>query len=428
MLDIQFVLANKELVIEMMRNRQKEPVDMVLLQSLYSERQIALQEVEKINREKKITADARDIEKGKTLKEEAHKKETHLSDVTKRLTEMLYLIPNMPLADVPIGKNDSENIVLREWGDKKVFSFPIKPHWELGIDLNIIDTERATKISGSRFAYIKGELVRIQFALLQLLFDVVTSQEELKKIIIKNNLSTKDTPFIPVLPPVIINPEYLHGMGRLDPKEDKYYLAEDNQFLTGSAEHTLGPMHTGEIFKEEQLPLRYIGYSTAFRREAGSYGKDTKGILRQHQFDKAEMETFSLPQDSKNEQDLLVAIQEHLLQVLQLPYRVMAVCTGDMGSPDARQIDIETWMPGQGVYRETHSADLVGEYQSRRLGIKFDTNGKKEFVHMNDATAFAMGRMLIAIMENYQEEDGSIAVPQVLRKYCNFEKINPLVS
>ena len=199
---------------------------------------------------------------------------------------------------------------------------------------------------------------------------------------------------------------------------EHYMFPEDDLMLIGSAEHTLGSMHMNKIFEEKDLPIRYAGYSTAFRREAGAAGKDTNGILRQHQFDKLEMEVFSLPENSMQEQNFLVAIQEHVLQLLRLPYQVLAVCTGDMGFPDNRQIDLETWMPGQDKYRETHSADSTGGFQSRRLNTRVRrADGKIEPVHMNDATVVAIGRTLIAIIENYQQADGSVKIPEVLKKY-----------
>ncbi|HUZ92396.1 MAG TPA: aminoacyl--tRNA ligase-related protein, partial [Candidatus Paceibacterota bacterium] len=203
-----------------------------------------------------------------------------------------------------------------------------------------------------------------------------------------------------------------------EPKEERYYIPSDDAYLVGSAEHTLGPLHMDETIPEENLPLRYVGFSTAFRREAGSYGKDTKGILRVHQFDKIEIESFTLPEYAVTEQDFIVAIQENMMWELELPYQVVQICTGDMGGPDARQIDIETWIPSQGKYRETHTSDYMGDYQARRLNTKVKRkSGKTEFVHMNDATAFAIGRTLIAIMENYQTKDGKIEVPKVLQKY-----------
>lgn len=211
-------------------------------------------------------------------------------------------------------------------------------------------------------------------------------------------------------------------MARYLTPDEHYLFPNDDLMLVGSAEHTLGSMHMDQIFTEADLPIRYVGYSTAFRREAGSHGKDMKGILRQHQFDKLEMEVFSLPENSVEEQNFLVAIQEHAMQLLKLPYQVVSVCTGDMGFPNNRQLDIETWMPGQDKYRETQSADLTGGFQARRLNTRVRRDdGRIEPVHMNDATMFAIGRTLIAIIENYQTEDGKIRVPEVLKKYINTE-------
>lgn len=214
-------------------------------------------------------------------------------------------------------------------------------------------------------------------------------------------------------------------MARLEPAEDKFRTQIDGLYLVGSAEHSLGPLFINETIDEKELPQRFVGYSTSFRREAGSYGEDTRGILRVHQFDKLEMESFTAPEASEKEQDFLIAIQEYLMQQLGIPYRVVAICTGDMGDPDYRQVDIEAWLPAQGKYRETHTADLMTDYQSRRLNSKVRRkNGETDFVHMNDATAFAIGRTLIAILENYQNKDGSVKVPQVLRKYTGFKKIS----
>jgi len=240
----------------------------------------------------------------------------------------------------------------------------------------------------------------------------------LQKVAAHARLTIDAKPFTAVVPPVFMRPQVMNRMARLDPIEDRFFFEKDDLILIGSAEHTLGPLHMDETVKEEALPIRYVGYSTAFRREAGSYGKDTKGILRQHQFDKIEMESFTLPEDGLAEQELMVGVQEYLLQQLGLPYQVVLVCTGDMGFPDQRQIDIETWMPGQNTYRETHSADYVGGFQARRLNTRVKrADNSVEHVHMNDATAFAIGRTLIAILENYQNEDGSVTIPEVLRPY-----------
>ena len=415
MLDIQFILQNKEIVKNAIRNKQKPDVDLDKVEELYNTRKDMLQKVEEGNRLKKQYAEERDIEKGKELKADLQRNEVILREVSLELTNLLDKIPNVPLPDVPIGKDEDENVVIRSVGDRRVFDFPPLPHWEIGKDRDFIDNERAAKTSGARFTFIKGDLALLQFAIIQYVMSVVTDQKKLEEI--KGDLDIKVTPFIPVIPPVMIKPEILHGMARLNPKEDKFYIESDNLNLVGSAEHTLGAMHVGETIDEKELPLRYIGYSTAFRREAGSYGKDTKGILRQHQFDKLEFECFTLPEDSKLEQDFLVKIQEYLMQGLGLPYTVVMVCTGDMGGPDLRQIDIETWMPGQDKYRETHSADYMGEFQARRLGIKFNKDGEKDFIHMNDATCFAIGRILIAIIENYQNADKTITIPEVLRRF-----------
>jgi seryl-tRNA synthetase len=215
----------------------------------------------------------------------------------------------------------------------------------------------------------------------------------------------------------MIKPEIFRRMARLSDadKDERYYLQQDDAFLIGSAEHTLGPIHVDSTLTENQLPLRYIGFSTSFRREAGSYGKDTGGLFRVHQFDKLEMESFTVPEDSHTEQDFIVAVQEYLVHSLGIPYQLIAICTGDMGKPDARQLDINSWLPGQNKYRETHTSDLMTDYQARRLETKVKRKtGETQYAHMNDATAIAIGRFIIAILENYQQADGSVKIPEVL--------------
>lgn len=423
MLDIAFILENRDIVQTAIENKQKEMVNFDKVEELYKKRSELVAAISENNRQRKQAAESRDTVRGSALKQELSKMEEMMRLTTKELTDIVATIPNIPSPDVPIGTDESDNVVVRQWGEKPSFAFEPKAHWDIGKERSLIDNERAAKVVGSRFTYLKGGLVRLQFALIQWVLETVGDEATIGEIITKNNLTVPNKPFTPVLPPVMITPEMLFGMARLEPKEDRYYIPEDNVFLIGSAEHTLGSMHASEMFAEADLPLRYIGYSTSFRREAGSYGKDTKGILRQHQFDKLEFQSFTVGEKSKPEQDLLVALQEHLMQQLNLPYQVVAVCTGDMGAPDIRQIDIETWMPGQNTYRETHSADLMGEYQARRLGTKVKReSGEKEFVHTNDATAFAMGRTLIAIIENNQQEDGTVAIPEVLQAYMNNAK------
>jgi seryl-tRNA synthetase len=243
---------------------------------------------------------------------------------------------------------------------------------------------------------------------------------------IADEAGVADHLFIPIIPPVMIKPDMYTRTARLSPEDadEKYKMAKDDLYLIGSAEHTLVAMHADEVLDVKQLPLRYIGFSTCFRREAGSYGRDVKGMIRVHQFDKLEMESFSAPEDSLKEHKFLIAVQEYLMQQLDLPYQVVINCTGDMGKPNARQVDIETWLPGQGRYRETHSADYMTDFQARRLNTKYKkAKGTTEFVHTNDATAIAMSRTPIAIMENYQQEDGSIMIPKALVPYTGFEII-----
>lgn len=402
----------------------KEEIDLDFLLELSDKKKSLQGQLDDINAKRNQAAKDQNFEEGKNLKQELAKVQVELDSVNKDFMRLMLLIPNIPSADTPIGNDENDNQILREWGEKPEFNFTPKEHFEIGDNLGIIDKERAANVSGARFAYIKGDLALLQFALIQFAFDTVTTEDTLKVIIEEAGLDVSSKPFVPVVPPAMVKPEVLNRMGRLEPKEDRYYLQEDDLYLAGSAEHALGPMHMDEVFVENEMPVRYLGYSTSFRREAGTYGKDTKGILRMHQFDKLEMETFCLPEVSRQEQDLLVAIQEYMMRRLKIPYQVISVSTGDMGKPDHRQIDINSWMPGQDTYRETHTSDLMTSFQSRRLNIKVARNdGKKELVHMNDATLFAIGRTLIAIIENYQQEDGTIRIPDVLQKYMGGKNV-----
>ncbi len=433
MLDIQFIRANKEIVAKAVADKQLS-LDVEKLLEKDQERMALLHEIEELQslkndindliQEAKTPEEKTEIiAKGKEIRAKLDEKEPLFSAVKIAYEALLTQVPNIPSDDTPVGKDESENVTMRQMGTIPKFAFEPKEHFELGEALDIIDTVRAAKVSGPRFAYLKGDMVLLEFALMQFAFSILINREKLAVIIKKNNLSVKDTPFIPVIPPVFIKPEPFARMARIEPKEERYYLPEDDLYLIGSAEHTLGAMHMDETFTESELPLRYVGFSTAFRREAGSYGKDAKGILRVHQFDKLEMESFTVAEESRAEQDFIVAIQEHLVSVLGIPYQVVQICTGDMGTPDARQIDIESWLPGQNKYRETHTSDLMTDYQARRLNTRVKrTSGQTEFVHMNDATAFA-GRTMIAILENFQEADGSVVIPEVLRPFMGKDVI-----
>lgn len=429
MLDIKFIIDNKDIVLKAIHDKQTEPVDVDRLIALYEERKKIRTELDTLNAARNKAAKEQHIEEGKRLKEEAAGLEAKLPDIEKELVALLSKIPNVPSADTPVGTDESANKILRSWGEPRTFSFDPKAHWDIGKALGIIDSEKAAEVSGSRFTYLKGDLVLMQFALMQFAFDTLTDRDTLAVIAEEAGLLAPDTtPFVPVLPPVFMRTAVMNRMARLHPMDERYVFEKDELVLVGSAEHTIGPLHMDEILEEKNFPVRYVGYSTAFRREAGAAGKDTRGILRLHQFDKIELETFTLPEKSMDEQNFIVAIQEYLMRKLGLPHQVVLKCTMDQGAPNHRGIDIETWMPGQpsakgegkGAYRETHTSDLMTSYQARRLNTRVRrADARIEHVHMNDATVFAMGRTLIAIMENYQEEDGSVRVPDVLQKYMH---------
>ncbi|MBU4350703.1 serine--tRNA ligase, partial [Patescibacteria group bacterium] len=295
-----------------------------------------------------------------------------------------------------------------KWGKLPEFDFEPKSHFELGESLDIIDTKRAGKVSGSRFGYLKNGMAKLELAMINFAVDFLSEQG-----------------FIPVIPPVMISLDSMKGMGYLEHggEENMYILDKDNLVLVGTSEQSIGPMHKDETFEEKDLPKRYIGISTCFRREAGSYGKDTKGILRVHQFNKVEMFSFTKPEDSDKEHEYLLSLEEKLMQALELPYQVVKMCSGDLGMPAARKYDIEVWLPSENRYRETHSTSTCTDFQARRLNIRFKRkDGKSEFVHMLNGTAFSE-RPILAILENYQQKDGSVLIPKVLQKYTGFEKI-----
>ena len=265
-----------------------------------------------------------------------------------------------------------------------------------------------------------GDLVKLQFGLVQFALKVLTDEKILQSIANEAGLKNISTePFTPTLPPAVARTEVYEATGRLNKEEQTYKLEGEDLWLNASAEHTLAPMFMGEILDGQQLPLRYVGYTTAFRREAGTYGKDLEGIIRLHQFDKLEMESFTLPEDGMNEHLFMIAIQEYLMQQLNLPYHVLNKCTADIGFPNARGVDIEAWLPGQNKYCETHTADFISDFQAEGTGTRAKKSDGNVFVHNNDATAFAMGRTMVAIIENYQNEDGTVRVPKALQPYMH---------
>ncbi|MFA6018297.1 MAG: serine--tRNA ligase [Patescibacteria group bacterium] len=418
MIDIKILREHGDLV-KRACEQKNVVLDIDAIFELDQRERLLTTELDEMNRQRNEAAKAKDIEAGKKLKAEGAILENELAMIRAELDPLLLKVPNLPTSDTPVGKSEDENVVLRQVGIKPSFSFTPKEHSEIGEALGIIDTRRGTDVAGTRFAYLMGDLVLLQNAMYQFALSILTNEATLSSIIAHANLTVSAKAFVPVAPPLFIRPDVFQKMARIEPRDERYHIVSDDLYLIGSAEHTLGPLHMNEIVKEADLPMRYCAFTSAFRREAGSYGKDMKGIIRLHQFDKMEMESFTVAEDGLAEQNFLVAIQEYITAQLGLAYQVVFCCTGDQGDPDARHIDIETWMPGQDKYRETHSADYMTDYQARRLDTKVKReSGKNELVHTNDATAFA-GRTLVAVLENYQNEDGSVTIPEVLCPFMN---------
>jgi len=425
MLDIQFIRDNPDLVEE--KSKQKNvKVDIKQLLSLDVERRKLLTEAEDLRQKRNQQAgDTKgqrpteaQIAEGKKLKDALAEIEADLTKVEADYLQRLQKVPNLSLDSVPVGATEDENVVVKTVGKPSKFDFTPKTDGELGVQNDTIDKERASKVAGARFAYLKGDLVRLQFAIINFVMDTLGDEKLLEKLIAENNLKVSAKPFTPILPPAMVKTEPYEASARLDAEEVTYKLANDELWMNASAEHSLCTMYMNEILDEKQLPIRYLGYATSFRREAGTYGKDTEGIFRMHQFDKLEMETFCTPETGLDEHKLMVAIQEYLVQQLELPYQLIQKCTADIGKPNAQGMDIDTWMPAQGKYRETHTADYMTDYQARRLKTRLRRgDGSLELVHTNDGTAFALGRILKAIIENYQTKDGDIKVPKVLQPY-----------
>lgn len=430
MIDIKFLRDNPDLV--KLKSEQKGyKVDIDKILELDRQRRELIVEVDDLRQQRndlsksKLAKDLQQatIDSVKTIKHSLNLKTEQLNHISQQFEDYLRQVPNLALDNVPIGRTENDNVVVKQVGHLPEFSFQPRPHYILAENLGLIDNKRATKISGSRFAYIKADLVKLQFALINFVFSSLSDQQVIDKIIKDNHLQTDNKPFTPILPPALLKTEPYLASSRLDEENVTYKIAQDDLWLNASAEHTLCTMYWNEVLDLKDLPIRYIGYSTSFRREAGTYGKDMEGIFRLHQFDKLEMEVFSTPEDGWNEHLLLVAIQEYLVGSLALPYQVLQKCTIDIGKPNAQGVDIETYLPGQAKYRETHSADYMTDYQSRDLKIRFKDNNQIRLVHTNDATAFALSRILIAIIENYQTAEGRIMIPKILQPFMNQEII-----
>ena len=423
MLDIELLRKDPEWVRERLSTRDKayaELVDKAL--ELDRERRAILKEIERLRAErnakskeigrlKKEGKDTSELEaEVKNLRESIEKYEVELSEVETKLREVMLSIPNLPHESVPVGEDESQNVEVRRWGKPREFNFQPKPHWEIGERLGIIDFERASKLSGSRFSVLLGWGAKLERALINFMLDL-HSKKGYKE----------------VLPPHLVRPEILIGTGQLPKFEEELYRCErDDLYLIPTAEVPLTNLFRDEILSEDQLPIYMVSYTPCYRREAGSYGKDVRGLIRQHQFDKVELVTIVKPEHSYEELERLTADAEAVLQALGLPYRVVLLCTGDMGFASAKTYDIEVWFPSQGRYREISSCSNCEDFQARRMNTKYrDSQGKLHFVHTLNGSGLAVGRTLSAILENYQQEDGSVIVPPALRDYLGVDVINP---
>lgn len=430
MLDIRFVRENAEKVQQNAKNKGYD-VDISALLSADGRRRGLSQRADDLREQRNTISEQMKggkptddlVEKGRKIKTDLAEIESELKSVDATFFEILKNVPNMAWGDVPVGASEDENEEVKVVGEIPTFDFEPKNHFEIAEAKGWLDKERAAKVAGSRFAYVMGNMALLQQSIIQFVMANLTNPTVIAEIISSANLNVSPKPFVPVLPPLMIRTEAYDQMDRLEPRDDRYKIEGEELWLQGSAEHVLGSMHAGEIFDEADLPVRYLGLATSFRKEAGTYGKDMEGIIRMHQFDKLEMESFSTNTQSFDEHLFFVAVQEFLLQQLKLPYHVLQKCTADIGKPNARGIDLEVWLPGQGKYRETHTADYMTDYQSRRLNTRVRTDDGLKLVHTNDATAFALGRAMVAIIENYQTVDGDVVVPEVLRPYIGGREV-----
>ena len=399
MLDIKFIRENPDLILKKAKDKGIE-VNIEHVLELDSKLRGLDTMVQSLREERNRTAKEKNIEKGKEIKVKLEKHENALNAIREELNRYLLQIPNPAKDDVKVGKNDSENEVLRKVGDPTKFDFTPKDHLSLGEKLDIIDVTRASKISGARFYFLKNDGALLEVALRQLAFDILLKEG-----------------FIPLVPPILIKTEIMKGLGYMENggDEDMYILDKDDLVLVGTSEQSIVAMHKDEVLSLKDLPKRYVGFSTCFRREAGSYGKDTRGILRAHQFDKVEMVSFTRQGEDDKEHEYLLSIEEKLLQALGIPYQAVKMCSGDLGYPAARKYDLEAWIPSENKYREVTSTSTTTDFQARRLNIKYQDGNEKKYVNILNGTAFST-RPIIAILENYQQEDGSIKVPEILQK------------
>jgi len=421
MLDIRYLRENFDAAAKALANRSGA-IDLSAFSGLDQQRRELLSEAEALKAEKnKVSAlIGKTKDKSQVQDEIVRMKEVssrikelddQLRSVEEQLNELLMGIPNIPHEETPVGQSEEDNVEIRCWGEKPTFSFTAKAHWDIGEDLGILDFERAGKLSGARFALYFGAGARLERALINFMLDLHTGEHG----------------YTETLPPFLVNRASMTGTGQLPKFEsDLFHTEEVDLFLIPTAEVPVTNIHRDEILQEKDLPLAYTAYTPCFRKEAGSHGRDTRGLIRQHQFNKVELVKFTRPEESDAELEKLLNNAEKVLQLLKLPYRVVDLCTGDIGFSAARTFDIEVWLPGQECYREISSCSNFRDFQARRAAIRFKREGgkKAELVHTLNGSGLAVGRTLLAVLENYQQEDGSVVIPEVLRPYMGgLEKI-----
>lgn len=417
MLDLKFVRSNLDLIKGMLEKRGYD-LDLSEFQSLDERRRSILGVIEELRHRRNTVSDqiaamkkrgedtSSLIAEMKTVSKDIREIEAELPDVMDQLNKLLMLIPNVPHESVVVGESADDNPVIREWGTIRDFDFTPLPHWEVGENLNILDFSRAAKIAGSRFSLQSGQGATLERALINFMLDVHITHHG----------------YIEILPPFLVNAESMTGTGQLPKfREDLFKIDGWDLFLIPTAEVPVTNIHREEILSAGQLPIRYVSYTPCFRSEAGSYGKDTRGLIRQHQFNKVELVKFCCPEDSDEELESLTADAEEILQRLELPYRVVSLCSADLGFSAAKTYDLEVWLPGQQLYREISSCSNFTDFQARRANIRFRRKKEAgtELVHTLNGSGLAVGRTLVAILENYQQSDGSVIVPEALRPYLD---------
>jgi seryl-tRNA synthetase len=415
MLDLKYVRSNMDSIREMLKKRGYD-LDLSSFESLDKERREKLATMEALrNRRNRVSEDIASMKKNgqdasaliaemKDVSSEIKDQEAGLAVIQEGLNSLLMVMPNIPHESVPVGKDSRDNAEIRVWGEKREMGFEPLPHWEIGESLGILDFGRASKLAGARFAIYKGAGAALERALINFMLEV----------------HTKEHGYMEILPPFMVNSACMTGTGQLPKfKEDLFKIEGWDHYLVPTAEVPLTNIHREEIIKEEDLPIYYTAYTPCFRSEAGSYGKDTRGLIRQHQFNKVELVKFCRPEDSYEELERLTSDAEEVLRRLKLPYRVVSLCTGDLGFAASKTYDLEVWLPGQNLYREISSCSNFEDFQARRAEIRFKRKGASgtELVHTLNGSGLAVGRTFVAVLENYQQRDGSVVIPEALAPY-----------